>query len=210
MEHEERSRKLAEYVERWDNGVLEVMVYAGTMKVDERDFTRPSKIPRYQRILVLPLPPDFDWTKMSNIDTSKPHLPNAIMITEDEIRYRRDLTQRERLKISNETDKKSIPMLRKQQISLSRVLARQDGKVPSEAIYDENRKGWYCITDTRQQSKIQVVSTQKKEISDDSFITPSDVVESTIKVETGRQEINSTTQEIRRTQDRSKEQEQQL
>ena len=68
---------------------------------------------------------------------------------EDEIRYRRDLTQRERLKISNETDKKSIPMLRKQQISLSRVLARQDGKVPSEAIYDENRKGWYCITDTK-------------------------------------------------------------
>ena len=89
MEHEERSKGLAEYVERWDNGVLEVMVYAGTMKVDERDFTRPSKIPRYQRILVLPLPPDFDWTKMSNIDTSKSHLPNAIMITEDEIRYRR-------------------------------------------------------------------------------------------------------------------------
>ena len=57
MEHEERSKGLAEYVERWDNGVLEVMVYAGTMKVDEREFTRPSKIPRYQRILVLPLHP---------------------------------------------------------------------------------------------------------------------------------------------------------
>jgi hypothetical protein len=85
MEHEERSKGLAEYVERWDNGVLEVIVYAGTMKVDERT----SKIPRYQRILVLPLPPDFDWTKMRDIDTSKPHLPNAIMITEDEIRYRR-------------------------------------------------------------------------------------------------------------------------
>ena len=93
MEHEERSGKLAEYVERWNNGVLEVMVYAGTIKVDERKFIRPSKIPRYQRILVLPLPPDFDWTILSNIDIDmdifKSHLPNAIMITEDEIRYRR-------------------------------------------------------------------------------------------------------------------------
>ena len=91
MEHEERSKGLAEYIERRRGDVFEVMVYAGTMKVDERKFTaRPSKIPRYQRILVLPLPPDFDWTKLSNldIDTSKP-LPNAIMITEDEIRYRR-------------------------------------------------------------------------------------------------------------------------
>ena len=31
-------------------------------------------------------------------------------------------------------------MLRRQQISLSRVLARQDGKTPSEAFYDEKRK----------------------------------------------------------------------
>ena len=89
MEHKERSKGLAEYVERWRGDVFEVMAYAGTMRVDERDFTRPSEIPRYQRILVLPLPTDFDWTKMSNIDTSKPHLPNAIMITEGEIRYRR-------------------------------------------------------------------------------------------------------------------------
>jgi len=89
MEHEERSKELAEYIERRRGDVFEVMVYAGTMKVDEKEFTRPSKIPRYQRILVLPLPPNFDWTKMSNLDTSKPHLPNAIMITEDEIRYKR-------------------------------------------------------------------------------------------------------------------------
>ena len=89
MEHEERSKGLAEYVERRRGNVFEVMAYAGTMKVDERDFTRPSKIPRYQRALIIPLPPFFDWTKMSNLDTSKPHLPNAIMITDDEIRYRR-------------------------------------------------------------------------------------------------------------------------
>ena len=90
MEPEKRYRSEIEYVERWDNGVLEVMVYSGTIKVDEREFTRPSEIPRYQRVLVLPLPPFFDWTKMSNLlDTSKPHLPNVIMITEDEIRYRR-------------------------------------------------------------------------------------------------------------------------
>lgn len=89
MEHEERSKGLAEYVERRRGDVFEVMAYSGTIEVDEREFTRPSKIPRYQRILIIPLPPDFDWTKMSNPDTSKHYFPNAIMITEDEIRYRR-------------------------------------------------------------------------------------------------------------------------
>ena len=91
MEHEERSGKLAKYVERRRGDDFEVMVYSGTIKVDERKFTRPSKIPRYQRILVLPLPPDFDWTKLSDFNSPKqaPHFPNAIMITEDEIRYRR-------------------------------------------------------------------------------------------------------------------------
>ena len=83
MEHEEESGKLAKYVERRRGDDLEVMVYAGTIKVDERKFTKPSKIPRYQRILVLPLPPDFNSPKQP------PHFPNAIMITEDEIRYRR-------------------------------------------------------------------------------------------------------------------------
>jgi hypothetical protein len=92
MEHEERSKGLAEYIERWNNGVLEVMVYSGTMKVTEDWIEKARRsypeIPFYQRILVLPLPPDFDWTK-PNLDTSKPHLPNSILVMEDKERYRR-------------------------------------------------------------------------------------------------------------------------
>lgn len=54
---------------------------------------------------------------------------------EQEIDYRRGLTtNRSLIKVSNEKQRKDIPLLRRQQISLTRVLARQDGKIPSEAI----------------------------------------------------------------------------
>ena len=99
-------------------------------------------------------------------------------------------------------------MLRRQQISLSRILARQDGKTPSEAFYDEKRKGWYCITDTQaEQKKIQSQSVPKTTSSYDmDVISPSDVADSTIKVGTGTQDINAVAQEIRRTQTRDLQQ----
>lgn len=92
MEHEEGHKGLAEYVERWDgNGVLEVMAYSGVMKIKEEFFTYPNpttKVPRYRRVLIIPLPPDFDWSK---IDTppNKSNLPNCIIIEEFRERWKR-------------------------------------------------------------------------------------------------------------------------
>ena len=100
-----------------------------------------------------------------------------------EIDYRRGLTTRNLLKVSDEAEKKDIPMLRRQQISLSRVLARQDGKTPSEAFYDKKRKGWYCFTDTRQNQK---------------NITPATITSDTSMI--GLQEINSVVQETKQLQ----------
>jgi hypothetical protein len=92
MESKEKSRWVAEYIERRnDNGTLEVMAYSGTMKVREdwvEKFRRSYSFPKYQRILVLPLPPDFDWRKL-DLDTSKPNLPNSILIMEDRVRWKR-------------------------------------------------------------------------------------------------------------------------
>lgn len=100
-----------------------------------------------------------------------------------EVDYRRGLTTRNLLKVSEEAEKKDIPILRRQQISLSRVLARQDGKTPSEAFYDEKRKGWYCFTDTRQNQK---------------NITPTTITSDTSMI--GLQEINSVVQETKQLQ----------
>ena len=70
MEHEERSGKLAEYVERWDNGVLEVRAYSGVLRVKEDWLEKARRhypeIPRYVRALIIPLPPDFDWSKINH------------------------------------------------------------------------------------------------------------------------------------------------
>ena len=90
---------MAEYIERRnDNGTLEVIAYSGSMKVREdwvEKFGRSYSYPKYQRILVLPLPPDFDWRKL-DLDTSKPNLPNSILIVEDRERWKR--TGRKRIR----------------------------------------------------------------------------------------------------------------
>ena len=95
MEHEERSGKLAEYVERRRGDVFEVMAYSGTMTVKEdwikRNIKPHPELPRYQRCLIIPLPLDFDWSKLSDFNTPKqsPHLPNGIIIIECEERWKR-------------------------------------------------------------------------------------------------------------------------
>jgi hypothetical protein len=101
MESKEKSRWVAEYIERRnDNGTLEVMAYSGTMKVREdwiEKIRRPyPNLPKYQRILVVPLPPDFDWRKLDNIDLSKPHIPNSILVMEDRERWKRKGRKRAR------------------------------------------------------------------------------------------------------------------
>ena len=89
MEHEERSGKLAEYVERWDNGVLEVRAYSGVLRVKEDWLEKARRhypeIPRYVRALIIPLPPDFDWSKINHGES----LPDSIIIEECVERWKR-------------------------------------------------------------------------------------------------------------------------
>ena len=95
MEHEERSKGLAEYIERRRGDVFEVMAYSGTMTVKEdwikRNIKPHPELPRYQRCLIIPLPLDFDWSKLSDFNPPKqpPHLPNGIIIIECEERWKR-------------------------------------------------------------------------------------------------------------------------
>lgn len=119
---------------------------------------------------------------------------------ENEINYRRGLTNRSRIRVSDEKSKKDIPLLRKQQISLTRVLARQDGKIPSEAMYDE-KKGWYCITDTQKQQEVS-------NTGDSFYITPQTVSRDTNNI--GLQEINNVIQETKQLQNQKVNGEQQV
>ena len=95
MEHEERSGKLAKYVERRRGDVFEVMAYSGTITVKENWLERNRKphpeLPRYQRCLIIPLPLDFDRSKLIDFNFPKhpPHLPNGIIIIECEERWKR-------------------------------------------------------------------------------------------------------------------------
>ena len=127
---------------------------------------------------------------------------------QSEINYRRALTTRNLLKVSDEVEIENIPILRRQQISLCRVLARQDGKTPSEVIYDEKRKGWYCITDTQAEQKIThnqpaLKPTTSYDMSDG--ITLSNIAESTIKMGIGTKDIDAVIQEIGLTQLKDKQ-----
>ena len=102
---------------------------------------------------------------------------------EQEIAYRRGLLYKSRIKIADDVDKKDIPKMRKQQISLTRVLARQEGKIPSKALYDSEKRMWYFHTDTRQ--------NQKK-------LTPETIMSDTSMI--GLQEINSVISETKQLQ----------
>ena len=91
MEHEERSKGLAEYIERRRGDAFEVMAYSGTMTVKEdwieRTLRPYPEIPRYVRALIIPLPPDFDWSKI-NLNHGE-SLPESIIIEEDRERWKR-------------------------------------------------------------------------------------------------------------------------
>ena len=71
------------------------MAYSGVMIVKEdwlkRNRRPHPELPRYQRCLIIPLPPDFDWSKLIDFNSPKqpPHLPNGIIIIECEERWKR-------------------------------------------------------------------------------------------------------------------------
>lgn len=128
----------------------------------------------------------------------------------EEISYRRGLSQNDKIKVSDEKDKSKISMARIQQISLTRVLARQSGKIPSKVVYDE-KLGWYCFTD-EQSKTIPNVSIEKIAASssiDKSSLSYDSVVTSTLNVEITKDEIQGVVSEIRRTQTRDLQQSQQ-
>ena len=89
MEHETRYKGLAEYVERWDCGIFEVRAYSGVLRVKEDWLERTRRpypeIPRYVRALIIPLPPDFDWSRVDHGET----LPDSIIIEECVERWKR-------------------------------------------------------------------------------------------------------------------------
>lgn len=119
---------------------------------------------------------------------------------EQEVAYRKGIADGELIKVSDEKDKKDISLLRRQQISLTRVLARQAGKTPSEAFYDEKRKGWFCITDTQAKQKTINSSTYD--------ITPQTITNDTKDI--GLQEINGVILETKQIENQRMSNEQQV
>lgn len=124
-----------------------------------------------------------------------------------EIDYRRRLTANNLLKISDETERKDIPMLTIQQISLSRVLARQDGKTPSKSFYDQKRKGWFCFTNTNLENKLPEDQSVPGSTSTDTYgargLSIVNIVNSTIRVGTGMNDINEVSEKIIKTQEKN-------
>lgn len=128
----------------------------------------------------------------------------------EEISYRRGLLRNNKIKVSDEKDKNKIPMQRIQQISLTRVLARQSGKIPSKFIYDEKR-GWYCVTDEqpKTQPNVSIEKIAASSLIDKISLSYDSVVTSTLNVEITKDEIQRVVSEIRRTQTRDLQQAQQ-
>ena len=112
---------------------------------------------------------------------------------EQEINYRRIQASKSLIKVSNEKKKEDIPLVRNQQISLTRVLARQEGKTPSEPFYDEEKKCWRCRMDTQEEQKERPIMT-----SPTYDITPETISRDTKDVEL--QEINDMVQIIKQMQ----------
>ena len=128
----------------------------------------------------------------------------------EEISYRRGLFQNDKIKVSDEKDKSKIPMVRRQQISLTRVLARQSGKIPSKVVYDE-KLGWYCFADeqSKTQPNVSIEKIAASSLIDKSSLSYDSVVTSTLNVETTKDEIQGVVSEIRRTKTRDLQQSQQ-
>ena len=89
MESKKGHKGLEEYAERRRGDVFEVRAYSGVIRVKEdwlEKTRRPyPEIPRYVRALIIPLPPDFDWSKVVHGES----LPDSIIIEECSERWKR-------------------------------------------------------------------------------------------------------------------------
>lgn len=119
---------------------------------------------------------------------------------EEELEYRADSIRGAEM-LAVDFDAKSIADIsldRKQKTSLTRVIARQQGKVPSEVI---QQNGGYVIVIDTQKQKTQNIEAQEAADSTE-WISPTDITDSTLRAGTGKQEINSVVQDIRTSQTR--------
>jgi len=119
---------------------------------------------------------------------------------QEELEYRADSIRGAEM-LAVDFDAKSIAEIsqdRKQKTSLTRVIARQQGKVPSEVI---KQNGRYVIVIDTQKQKAPNLETQEAADSTE-WISPTDVTNSTLRAGTGKEDINSVVQEIRTSQSR--------
>ena len=169
------------------------------MHAEAEENRRTGNLPTYKKT-----PAELDKENaqayLSGNDLSQPTI-------QKEIDYRKGILSRGKFRITNERDINNTPLVRRQQIALTRVLARQEGKTPGEPQYDE-KMGWYCLTDVsqKQQPSIQMEEMVASPSIDSGYFTPKGTTESTLKVAVGRNEMNGTIQEIRRTQTKDLEQ----
>lgn len=112
---------------------------------------------------------------------------------EKEIEGRTELAKNDAIIISQEKDINDVSLIRKQQVSLTRVLARQQGKVPSKPLYNENKKYWYCLMD---ENSIQLPDNPDEGPKKEKKITRSKIQKDTQDI--GMNEINNLMQEIKK------------
>lgn len=122
---------------------------------------------------------------------------------EEELEYRADsIRGAEMLAVDFDAKTKAdIPMDRRQKVSLTRVIARQQGKVPSEVIQENGNFVMVIDTQKQKQQNLEVADNQYSYDNDD-YISLTDITSSTLRAGTTKQDINSVVREIRTSQTR--------
>lgn len=130
---------------------------------------------------------------------------------EEELAYRAD-TLRGADEVVVDFDAKTtseIPLERRQKTALTRIIARQQGKVPSQVM--QKNGAFVFVVDTQKEQKQIVNSDLQVEDSDidrTDYITPTSITDSSIRIDATKQELNGVVQEIRKTQTRDLQQSQ--
>ena len=120
---------------------------------------------------------------------------------EDEIKYRTEIIKNtnQRLICAGVKNINEIPKDRIQKASLERVIARQQGKIPSKVV--QKNGNFIFIVDT--QKNIEKDTSVEPQVNDSAvadYITITDIIDATLKGGTSMQDINGVIQEIRKTQ----------
>ena len=83
MESEERDRSKIPYVERRISGIFVVRGYKARIRSEDLGFAYYyPHLPQIQRVIIIPLPNDFDFSGIVDIKNPE-NTPNSILIVED-------------------------------------------------------------------------------------------------------------------------------